>query len=171
MYRTTPHDSLPRGQSPAEALMGRKLRTVHTALMPNYLSRNTPAKKITALDVGTRVYVRDNIPGNKRWKDGYILKQIGNVMYDVQVGRDIWIRHLNQIRPSMIPMNDKNDQHLHLDLLLDTFQLQPSSAPVHKEQSKSTPKKSDPVLQSRRWTDGRRKATERFQVNPRQVRY
>ena len=85
--------------------MGRKLRTVHTALMPNYLSRNTPAKKITALDVGTRVYVRDNIPGNKRWKDGYILKQIGNVMYDVQVGRDIWIRHLNQIRPgwSTIP--------------------------------------------------------------------
>ena len=58
VYRTTPHDSLPGGQSPAEALMGRKLRTVHTALMPNYLSRNTPAKKMTALDVDTRVYVR-----------------------------------------------------------------------------------------------------------------
>ena len=108
VYQTTLNDSLPGGQFPVEALMGRKLRTVHTALIPNFLSRNTPAKKMTALDVGTRVYVQGHRPGNNPWKDGYILKQIGNVMYDVQVSQDIWTGHLNRIGPSMTPMNDKN---------------------------------------------------------------
>ena len=61
VYRTTPHDLLPNFKSPAEMLMGRKLRTVQSAMIPKPLAEQRPQLQTTCIphEVGAKVYVRD----------------------------------------------------------------------------------------------------------------
>ena len=60
-YRTTSHKALSNHLSPAEALMGRKLRTVHHALLP--IKESTEgASTTTGYSIGTNVYARDYRP-------------------------------------------------------------------------------------------------------------
>ncbi|KER34119.1 hypothetical protein T265_00007 [Opisthorchis viverrini] len=105
VYRTTPNDALASHQSPAEALMGRKLRTVHSSMLPTQPteSRSIPVAVGTPFKVGTPVLVRDYRPGHDSWIAGRILRKRGSVMYDVSVGQDTWTRHQNQLRLNSTP--------------------------------------------------------------------
>ena len=173
MYRTTPHDLLPNKLSPAEVLMGRKLRTTHAAMTPKQSPQSSlpPRYRKNPFEPGSKVYVRDYRPGTEPWKEGEILQKCGNVMYDVRVGRDTWTRHHNQLRPREASESNQLDQHLPLDLLMDTFQLQPYTTTATADPAAQAPQLPDPTLLPRRWTDRKRKQPEKFQVNPRNSRY
>ncbi|KAM3186896.1 hypothetical protein ACTXT7_003363 [Hymenolepis weldensis] len=96
-YRSTPPPALGE-KSPAEVLMGRKLRTVQEVM----LSKKT-------------------LPDRKREgkKNGL---PVDSCDYHVEVGKDTWVRHHNQLRRRLAkPTTDK--RYLSLNSLLNTFSL------------------------------------------------
>ncbi|BHF72892.1 hypothetical protein SprV_0401596300 [Sparganum proliferum] len=98
-YRTTPNPASPGGVSPAEALMGRKLRTTFHALVPTGAqpAQTSPVSR-SKLSIGTPVFVRDYRSGFPDWIEATIVAHRGSMLFDVDVGDDIWVRHHNQIR-------------------------------------------------------------------------
>ena len=84
VYRTTTHKALANHLSPAEALMGRKLRTVHHALLPIKESTED-VSPTTGYSIGKNVYARDYRPVYNRWIEGVVTGRHGRVVYDVSV--------------------------------------------------------------------------------------
>lgn len=173
VYRTTPSESVPNQQSPAEALMGRKLRTVHDAMLPKQRdSQEPPPVKLgSSFEVGSPVYARDYRRRHDIWIAGDILNRRGNVMYEVAVGRERWTRHQNQLRPRSSKEAKKTEKHLPLDILLDTFKI--PALPLEKtEHSRFKQEQiADQTLRSRRQSTRKRKQTVQFQMNPKNPRY
>jgi hypothetical protein len=168
-YRTTPNDNTPNHQSPAEALMGRKLRTAHNAMIPKQTtpSETLPVSSRPPFEVGSWVYCRDYRPRHDDWTEGQVIKRRGKVMYDVAVGQDVWSRHHNQLRQRHASKAVSSSVSILLDLLLDTFQLPANS----EDATATTPMPYNRALLPRRWTDRRRRQTQQFQVNPKMARY
>ncbi|KAM3179929.1 hypothetical protein ACTXT7_017302 [Hymenolepis weldensis] len=100
--------------------MGRKLRTVHEAMLPKktLLDRKREGKK-NGVAVNTTVYARDYRLG-RQWTAAIITKRQESTIYDVEVGKDTWVRHHNQLQRRLAePTIDKS--YLSLYSLLDTF--------------------------------------------------
>ncbi|CAH8671840.1 unnamed protein product [Schistosoma bovis] len=171
-YRTTPHDLLPNSKSPAEMLMGRKLRTVHGAMKPKQVAQQSPQMKNTRIpyEVGTKVYARDYRHGCDKWVEGEITQKHGNVMYDVKVNQEIWTRHHNQLRSREAKEKEAITKHVPLDLLLDTFQLPPIPPTETTKSSTQVEHPSGSVWLPRR-SDRKRRHPKKLQVNPRLRRY
>ncbi|BHF75306.1 hypothetical protein SprV_0501840200 [Sparganum proliferum] len=89
-YRTTPNPASPGGVSPAEALMGRKLRTTFHALVPTGAqpAQTSPVSR-SKLSIGTPVFVRDYRTGFPDWIEATIVAHRGSMLFDVDVGDDI----------------------------------------------------------------------------------
>ncbi|GAA55003.1 hypothetical protein CLF_106337 [Clonorchis sinensis] len=69
---------------------------LHLSTMPiENLCSSTPTRGKPTFRPGNRVLVRDYRPGHRRWTVGVVLKRIGQVIYNVQVGSLIWKRHVN----------------------------------------------------------------------------
>ncbi|BHF84837.1 hypothetical protein SprV_0902798900 [Sparganum proliferum] len=136
---TTTNPASPGDVSPAEALISRKLRTTFHALVPTDVqSAQTSPFSRSKVSVGKPVFVRDYRTGVPDWIEATIVAHRGSMLFDVDVGDDIWVRHRNQIRrrhcsnktvlesvPSRSP-----------DILLDTFAIpadrsdpEPTAAP------------------------------------------
>jgi len=106
-YRSTPQSTT--NQTPSEMLNNQRMRTMLDLLHPcnietiksqqrqkaNYDSNTKPNK----FRVGDLVWVR-NFREGKRWLQGTITKQIGNVLYEVSIKdqNTSWRRHANQLR-------------------------------------------------------------------------
>ena len=168
LYRTTPNKALAQNQSPAEVLMGRKLRTTFSAMIPRKAEPEAvqhPRLKIP-LQLGTKVYARDYRAKEENWTAGKIVKRRGKVIYDVAVDNEVWVRHRNQLRPRHNDdSTDGNSAQLPLDILLETFDIPNDGA---------KPATNSPVkcqVQPRRCTNRARKPTVQLQVNPRLKRY
>nr|VZI29405.1 unnamed protein product [Spirometra erinaceieuropaei] len=73
-YRTTPNSASPGGVSPAEALMGRKLRTAFNALIPTRTQRaqNSPLAR-SKVSIGTPVFVHDYRAGLPDWIEATVV--------------------------------------------------------------------------------------------------
>ncbi|KAM3172567.1 hypothetical protein ACTXT7_014269, partial [Hymenolepis weldensis] len=81
---STPHPALGE-KSPAEVLMGRKLITVHEAMLPKKtLSDRKRERKKNGFAVNTPVYARDYRLGHQ-WTAAIIKKKHGSMIYDVVV--------------------------------------------------------------------------------------
>ncbi|BHF81704.1 hypothetical protein SprV_0802483700 [Sparganum proliferum] len=123
-YRTTPNPASPGGVSPAEALMGRKLRTTFHALVPTGVqpAQISPVSR-SKLSIGTPVFVRDYRAGFPDWIEATVVAHRGSMLFDVDVGDDIWVRHHNQIlrRHCSNTTGLESAPSLPLDILLDTF--------------------------------------------------
>ena len=103
----TPHSS--DGVSPAELLMGRKLRTVLDAIRPDRSMRpNTRVPNIAPVptvetqpvrnfDDGTLVFAR-NFGQGPPWIPAVVNRHTGPVNYEVRSGDDLLHRHSDQIR-------------------------------------------------------------------------
>ena len=165
VYRTTPNPATSSGRSPAELLIGRKIRTIHQHLLPstrNYLTIRTDNPHFP---IGTHVYARDYRPGRK-WAKGIIKAYRGSVLYDILVEGEEWVRHKNQLRSRPeATEHHSSELPVPLDLLLDTFGLSTRDRPEHTVDSDvNTP------LEPRR-TGRTRNPTKPIQVNPRAKRY
>nr|VZI02168.1 unnamed protein product [Spirometra erinaceieuropaei] len=123
-YRTTPNPASPGGVSPTEALMGRKLRTTFHALVPAGAqpAQTSPVSR-SKLSIGTPVFVRAYRAGFPDWIEATVALHSGSMLFDVDVGDDIWVRHHNQIRRRHGSNTTGLDSapSLSLDILLDTF--------------------------------------------------
>ncbi|CAH8287843.1 unnamed protein product [Schistosoma intercalatum] len=92
-----------------------------------------------------------------------VVKRVGRVMYEVEVGSDRWQRHRNQLRKRLAPDRPSTESNIPLDILLDTFNL-PATPPQEKPQQQTE-------TRPRRWPIRERRATVRMQVDPRKARY
>ncbi|BHF79292.1 hypothetical protein SprV_0602241200 [Sparganum proliferum] len=183
-YRTTPNPASPGGVSPAEALMGRKLRTTFHALVPTGAqpSQTSPASR-SKLSIGTPVFVRDYRAGFPDWIEATVVAHRGSMLFDVHASDDIWVRHHNQIRRRHCSNTTELESapSIPLDILLDTFAIpadrsvtEPTAAPpsdVPPSVSFTAPGSPDNKPRLRRRTNRVRRSTRLMQVNPRQKRY
>lgn len=89
VYRTISNDALSRQKSPAEALMGRKLKAIHNMVLPSRTTR-TVIKKLSAYEVGCPVYARDYKLNHSPWTKPRVVQRRGHVMYEVDVRGKRW---------------------------------------------------------------------------------
>nr|VZI00654.1 unnamed protein product [Spirometra erinaceieuropaei] len=183
-YRTTPNPASPGGVSPAEALMGRKLRTTFHALVPTGAqpAQTSPVSR-SKLFIGTPVFVRDYRAGFPDWIEATVVSHRGSMLFDVDVGDDIWVRHHNQIRRRHCSNTTGLDSapSLSLDILLDIFAIpadqsvpESTSAPpsdIPSSVSVTAPVSPGIKPRLRRRTNRVRRSTLPMQISPRQKRY
>ena len=119
-YRTTPQSTT--GQTPAELLLKRQLRTRIASVVPDVNAtvgnkqqsqsqrRRTPPLREFA--VGATVYARNHGHGEK-YVPGYVIDRAGPVSYTVEVvidGRPLhWKRHIDQLHARFPPSNTPPD--------------------------------------------------------------
>ena len=116
-YRNTLHSAT--GESPAQLLLGRLLRTCLDLVKPNLNRKmvnqqhqqgikaaNEKGRERRQLVVGDAVMSRD-YRGDLKWRSGLIVKRTGPLMYEVQVAPEIvWRRHIDQLRPTAVKPTD-----------------------------------------------------------------
>jgi transposase InsO family protein len=128
-YRNTPNDSLDNGKSPAEAFLGRKVRTTLDLLRPTSLKpletdeemkgrfNKRFGTKMRTFSIGNKVYARHRI--SQSWRPGIVTKCTG-VIYDIAFQDGSTGRfHANQIRPRFTPNENENP----LNIFLEAFEL------------------------------------------------
>ena len=95
-YRTTPHTAT--GCTPAEILMGRRLRTRLDMLHPclsakmERKSKHLPQPSLCNFEIRDLVMVKDP------WIRGVIQMRLSPITYRVQVGDLFWKQHVDQLR-------------------------------------------------------------------------
>ncbi|XP_055634261.1 uncharacterized protein K02A2.6-like [Toxorhynchites rutilus septentrionalis] len=130
VYRSSPSAVL-SGQSPAEVILGRKMRTTSDLLRPSpkpeFHPQHQPVKR--SFLAGARVYSKVYSANEKwKWMPGVVLEAIGNVNYnillDCQVGRRKVLRsHIDQLRTGM---EEVAPAPAPLPILIDDFGLTPA---------------------------------------------
>ncbi|GFT66021.1 uncharacterized protein K02A2.6 [Trichonephila clavipes] len=99
----TPHSLT--GETPSALFLKRCIRTRLDLLKPN-LRDKVVQKQSSRLDTesilrefqeGEKVAVR-NYSGPNKWKIGTIINRDGTLSYSIQIGNEIWKRHVDQIR-------------------------------------------------------------------------
>ena len=101
-YRTTPHTAT--GCTPAELLMGRRIRTRLDILHPDLSAKMSKKTKLGNHTTrrnflpGDPVIVRDYRDRKCLWIIGVIQDRLGPVTYQVMVGNLFWKRHVDQLR-------------------------------------------------------------------------
>ena len=97
-YRRAPHALTKR--SPAELFLGRPIRSRLDCLKPQERDATfVKESSSTKFNIGDLVLARC-YTGTQKWTTGRILKAVGSVHYSIQVGRDVWKRHIDQLRRS-----------------------------------------------------------------------
>ncbi|BHF74753.1 hypothetical protein SprV_0501784100 [Sparganum proliferum] len=183
-YKTTPNPASPGGVSPAEVLMDRKLRTTFHALVPTGAqpAQTSPVSRIK-LSIRAPVFVPDYRAVFPDWVEATVVAHRGSMLFDVEVGDDIWVRHHNQIRRQhcINTTGLESAPSLPLDILLDTFASPadrsvpettaagPSDIPPSALVTAPVSPGNKPRL--RRRTNRVRRSTGLMQVNPRQKRF
>ena len=162
VYRSTPNKTQREGKSPAEALMGRKLRTINSALQPTEHTSTETGQP----PVGSMVYARNYRPGQRPWTSGTISGYRGKMLLEIQTDRGQIVRHRNQIRPRHHDEEATLTNSLPLELLLDTFEL-----PANRSFEKPARQQRTYDLTPRRWSYRRCRQTPRMQVDPRKKQY
>ena len=165
-YRTTPNSTVKNEMTPAEALMGWKLRTTLDTLRPKEQQKQGMCQnKDLPLSVGTPVFVRSYRPEQLNWTPGTIHKKKERFIYRVQVRDQFLGRHKNQLRPRYTSnITTNNTPNIPLDLLVDIFEL-PTISPVEQmnmNESNAEPRKNRPKRN--------RTKVKHLQINPKPAR-
>ena len=110
-YRNTAHSTT--GVSPAEIFLGRPLRTRLDILKPDIARKvadkqaeqvkTRGATKMREFTVGQKVAVRDYRAKPHKWVTGTINAKTGPLSYKVNVGGQIWRRHVDQLKDTATP--------------------------------------------------------------------
>ncbi|KYN50233.1 Uncharacterized protein K02A2.6, partial [Cyphomyrmex costatus] len=137
-YTSTPNPNVPNQVSPAEALLGRLMRTTLDLLKPSECSAAQPEKplpkqrqeeqynrrhavKSKSFEPGTKVYVQIHTYNKWSWIPEEVVEKVGKVIYNVLVEtRSHLVRaHANQIKLRAITDNDDSSQQQELQLPLE----------------------------------------------------
>ncbi|XP_055632916.1 uncharacterized protein K02A2.6-like [Toxorhynchites rutilus septentrionalis] len=149
VYRSTPSAVL-SGQSPAEVMLGRKMRTTLDLLRPSSKPeihpQHQPVKR--SFLAGARVYAKVYSANDKwKWMPGVVLEAIGNVNYnillDCQVGRRKVLRsHIDQLRTGM---EEVAPAPAPLSILIDDFGLTPAEPTPQLDRTQSSIQNDQPT--------------------------
>ena len=137
-YRTTPNRQLPNNITPAEAMLGRKIKIQLDLLRgsPNSFSNFERDEKMESQynrKHGTKqrqfypndpVFAMNYSESRRTWIPAIILQKIDTVMYAVQAGNRTWRRHQNQLRPRYAGQNQNSVK------LEDVFLFDPPELPT-----------------------------------------
>ncbi|XP_061506314.1 uncharacterized protein K02A2.6-like [Anopheles gambiae] len=149
-YRSTPNPSTEEKKSPAELMLGRKMRTTLDLLRPtlNPFKHSVP-EKVRELSCGDLVYVKTYSRNIWKWEPAVITGRCGNVMYEVVTGDQRTLRrHVNQMR-----RRNGNQQHqqsrsskpLALDVFLDSWNVMHEPPPLLDDQCTPSPVQAPPL--------------------------
>lgn len=97
-YRNAPHSTT--GQSPAQLMLGRPLRSRLDSVKPEFVSKQLEIAQNTQIrdmEIGANVWVRCYL-GAVKWKQGIVLDKIGPLCYYVEVEGKKWKRHIDQLK-------------------------------------------------------------------------
>ena len=109
-YRTTPNSAVIDEKSPAELFIGRKLGTPLNDLRKMYAKTKLMFEKMDKqfnkkhgskekyYDISEPVYAIHYQNNNTRWVPGKIVKKIGKTIYEVNMNKKIYVKHVNQLR-------------------------------------------------------------------------
>lgn len=109
-YRSTPNKNCPSNKTPAEALLGRKIRTTFDLLTPSKMTYSHTNTKMEEefnskhgavkreFEVGDKVYVQIHTSNSWHWEEGEIMNKIGKVNYTVNIQHREIRAHANQIK-------------------------------------------------------------------------
>lgn len=98
-YRNAPHSTT--GESPANLMLGRSLRTRLDCVRPEVLSKQHDIAPATVgvrdFEIGALVWVRCYLSAAK-WKPGRVIDKLGPLCYYVEVEGKKWKRHVDQLK-------------------------------------------------------------------------
>lgn len=109
-YRSTPNKNCPSNKSPAEMLLGRKIRSTLDLLKPTTMTYSDPKTKMEdqfnkkhgakdrEFDVGDSIYVQIHASNSWHWEEGIILERFGKVNYLVSTKYREVRAHTNQVK-------------------------------------------------------------------------
>ncbi|XP_041775900.1 uncharacterized protein K02A2.6-like [Anopheles merus] len=98
-YRSTPNAILPDMQSPAEAMLGRKMRTALELLKPLPAAQAEPINLGRRFQRGDLVYTKFYAWNSWKWVPAQIIRELGSVMFEVHTNNQrVHRRHVNQLR-------------------------------------------------------------------------
>lgn len=132
-YRSSSNVNCPSNLSPAELLLGRKIRTVFDLLKPsdkhstikNCLMEAQYNKKHGAKDrafkIGDKVFVQIHKNNSWRWEEGIIIGKVGQVNYTVEIANRSIQAHANQLKLRYAESTKTNDS-LSFNTLLELFE-------------------------------------------------
>lgn len=119
-YRFTPNVNCPDQKSPAEVLLGRKMRTTFDQLKPpdspqckrnikmeKQFNKKHGAKK-REFNIDDTVFVMIHKGNSWHWEEGWIIDKIGFVNYSVATKDRVVHAHANQIKPRFPDAEDKD---------------------------------------------------------------
>ncbi|KAK6726143.1 hypothetical protein RB195_004452 [Necator americanus] len=111
VYRSTLCPSAPDQRSPAEAFLGRQLRTeINLMLLSRDRTNGTRDLKMESqfnrrngtrrrnFEMKVAIFARDYRGQKPTWTPGFIIRRVGNIAYTVRFGNEVWTRHVNQLR-------------------------------------------------------------------------
>ncbi|KIH42691.1 hypothetical protein ANCDUO_27320, partial [Ancylostoma duodenale] len=184
-YRRTPCPTLPGKQSPAEAFLGRRLRSTLILLKPsepttedrrdhkmeNQFNHHHGARP-RLFEPDALVWTRDYRKGYPRWSPGRVLLRHGQCLYDVQVDGQLRRRQANQLRPrtchtAAIGLTDEFDFPL-LPCTNGDPSTQDRSSALHEDRSQPTMLPAPALIHRPTRT---RRQPARLQVDPRLKTY
>lgn len=121
-YRSTPNKNCKQNESPAEMLLGRKIRTTLDLLKPTKIIFSDPnvqmedqfnrkhGSKHREFVIGEKVFVQVHSSNTWHWEEGEILDKIGIVNYVVRTKYKQIRAHTNQIKKrydeDKLPLNE-----------------------------------------------------------------
>ena len=163
-YRSTPSELLD-GETPAEVFLGRKLRTTLNLLQPMENTERVQSELQSKTEkqfnlkhgtqernfqVGNYVMIK-NYHGLKwNWKRAKVVRKIGNVNYELELEGKRVRRHANQIRNVQVPAfgSESDEGDAWLDVMLSTFNLQPTAIVTAAPDAQVGPAADPPVQMS-----------------------
>ncbi|CAF0792677.1 unnamed protein product [Adineta ricciae] len=105
-YRWSIHTST--GRSPADMMLQYPIRTALHRMKP--LKHGSKQQRMSKYQVGQMVLTKINQPNASHiWKSGMVTKQLGSVLYEIQLPDGIVKRHQNQLRLQYGTANQQPD--------------------------------------------------------------
>ncbi|KAK6762958.1 hypothetical protein RB195_023606 [Necator americanus] len=114
-YCSTPCPSAPDQRLPAEASLGRRLRTELDLMLPSRGLTNGPrdvkmesqfnrrnGARRRNFEINDAIFAKDYRGQKPTWTPGFITRRVGNTTYTVRCGNEVCTRHVNQLRSAQL---------------------------------------------------------------------
>ena len=97
-------------------------------------------QRIRKFEVRDLVYARDYRHSQNKWQPGQVSGKRGEVIYEAKTGKDVWIRHANQLRMRARSRQRKDDnlKQLPLEILCETLGIPSLIKSVNEKESTSS---------------------------------